>query len=125
MLVGDLVIWFYECLAGIQSDPACPGFKHILMKPHPVGDLKFVKASYQSAHGLIRSEWERPDSHFRWKVTLPPNTSATLFVPAHEASQVREGKRPAGSAPGVKFLRQEGDRAVFQVASGSYDFSVP
>ncbi len=125
MLVGDLVIWFYEYLAGIQSDPACPGFKHVLMKPHPVGDLKFVKASYQSVHGLIRSEWERPGKVFRWKVTLPPNTSATLFVPAQEASQVREGKRPASSAPGVKFLRQEGDRAVFQVASGSYDFSVP
>ena len=39
MLVGDLVIWLYEDLAGIKSDPAQPGFKHIIMQPHPVGDL--------------------------------------------------------------------------------------
>ena len=48
MLVGDFVIWLYECLAGIQSDPAQPGFKHIVMHPHVVGDLQWVKATHQS-----------------------------------------------------------------------------
>ncbi|HEY5345424.1 MAG TPA: family 78 glycoside hydrolase catalytic domain, partial [Verrucomicrobiae bacterium] len=40
MLIGDLVVWFYEDLAGIA--PASPGFKIIVMKPMPVGDLTFV-----------------------------------------------------------------------------------
>jgi alpha-L-rhamnosidase len=43
MLVGDLVIWLYETLAGIAPDPAQPGFKHIVMRPQPVGDLAFPK----------------------------------------------------------------------------------
>src|SRR5690606_19748964 len=59
MLVGDLVIWLYENLAGIKSDPEQPGFKHIIMKPELVGDLKFVKASHRSPYGWIRSEWHR------------------------------------------------------------------
>ena len=59
MLVGDLVIWLYEDLAGIKSDPAAPGFKHIIMKPTPVGDLTFVKATHNSPYGLISSEWHR------------------------------------------------------------------
>ena len=39
MLVGDLAIWFFEYLAGIKADPENPGFKHIIMRPHVVGDL--------------------------------------------------------------------------------------
>ena len=58
MLVGDLVIWFYEYLAGIAPDDANPGFKHIVMRPHPVGDLDWVKASFRSPYGLVRSEWQ-------------------------------------------------------------------
>ncbi len=59
MLVGDLVIWFYEYLAGIAPDDANPGFKHIVMRPHPVGDLTWVKASFRSPYGLVRSEWQQ------------------------------------------------------------------
>ena len=40
MLVGDLGIWLYENLAGIKPDPEQPGFKHIIMRPEPVGDLR-------------------------------------------------------------------------------------
>ena len=47
MLVGDLITWFYENLAGSRPDPAQPGFKHIIMHPTPVGDLTYVKASHK------------------------------------------------------------------------------
>ena len=53
MLVGDLGIWLYENLAGIKPDPEQPGFKHIIMRPEPAGDLQFVKASHRSPYGLI------------------------------------------------------------------------
>ena len=65
MLVGDLVIWLYENLAGIKPDPEQPGFKHIIMRPEPVGDLKFVKATHRSPYGLIASEWRRDGAEFR------------------------------------------------------------
>ena len=34
MLLGDLLTWYYENLAGIKSDPAAPGFKHVVMAPY-------------------------------------------------------------------------------------------
>jgi len=123
MLVGDLVIWFYECLAGIKPDPERPGFKHIIMKPHPVGDLQFVRASHRSPYGMIRSEWQRTSGMFRWQVTIPPNTSATLFLPTADPGTVKEGKRPASSVPGVKFLGGAAGRAVFEISSGRYEFT--
>ena len=78
MLVGDLGIWLYENLAGIKSDPEQPGFKHIVMRPEPVGDLQFVKASHRSPYGLIASDWQKKDGVFRWNITVPANTGNGL-----------------------------------------------
>jgi alpha-L-rhamnosidase len=123
MLVGDLVIWLYENLAGIQSDPARPGFKHIIMKPQPVGDLKFVRATHRSPYGLIRSEWFKTPTEFHWRVRIPPNTTATVCVPASRIDAVMEGALPASKAPGVKSFRYEGGRAIFEVGGGNYNFT--
>ena len=123
MLLGDLLIWFYENLAGIQTDPGTPGFKHIIMKPTPVGDLKFVKASYQSARGLILSEWDRRENIFEWKITIPANTFATIYIPAKSETAVKESGKKASSSEGIQFVRFENGRAIFKLVSGTYQFS--
>lgn len=123
MLLGDLLIWFYENLAGIQTDPLTPGFKHIIMKPEPAGDLKFVKASYQSVRGLIVSEWRRRENIFEWKITIPANTSATIYIPAKSETLVEESGKKAIPSEGIQFLSFENGRAIFRVVSGTYQFS--
>ena len=123
MLIGDLVIWFYEYLTGIAPDDANPGFKHIVMRPHPVGDLKWVKASFRSPYGLVRSEWQKEAGVFHWQITVPPNTTATVYVPAEKAEAVTESGKSAKDADGVKLVGTEDDRAVFQVTSGTYRFT--
>jgi alpha-L-rhamnosidase len=124
MLVGDLVLWFYECLAGIKADPSQPGFKHIIMEPHPVGDLKFVKATHRSPYGLITSEWQQDGAKFDWQITVPPNTTAAIHVPAQATASVRlNGKLPTQVA-GVEILCIDAERAVLNVASGQYRITV-
>ena len=122
MLVGDLVIWLYECLAGIQSDPAQPGFRHILMRPHTVGDLKWVKASHKSPYGLITSEWKIEGSAFHWKVAIPPGTTATVWVPAADGTEAKESGKPITEAAGVKVVQRDGNAVELEVVSGEYRF---
>jgi len=122
MLVGDLVTWLYEDLAGIKSDPALPGFKHIIMQPHPVGDLQFVEASHRSPYGLIVSNWKRDGKIFDWQITVPANSTATIYLPAKDANHVFESGKLARQAEGVAFLRMENGCAVFNVGSGKYHF---
>jgi alpha-L-rhamnosidase len=122
MLVGDLCIWFYEYLAGIKCDPGGPGFKKIIIKPEIVGDLRWVKANYDSIHGTIKSSWRIENGELRLDVTIPANTTATVYVPAKDADSVREGLVPAAEAEAVQFLRMEDGRAVFAVGSGKYQF---
>jgi alpha-L-rhamnosidase len=122
MLVGDFVIWLYESLAGIAPDPAQPGFKHILMRPQIVGDLQWVKATHQSPYGMIGSHWQLHGDTFDWQITVPPNSTATIWVPTMNVSTITESGQPAGQAAGVEFKRAESGHAVFVIQSGSYRF---
>jgi len=121
-MLGQIEEWFYHDVAGIRSDPAGPGFKKIILAPQPVGDLTWAKASYHSILGEIISDWTRAGEKFKLRVTIPANTTATVFVPAKPGSAVTENGQPAGRSRGVKWLRQEKDRAIFAVESGTYDF---
>jgi alpha-L-rhamnosidase len=121
-MLGQINEWFYHDLAGIGCDPDGPGFKKIIIKPQPVGDLTWAKASYDSVRGPIVSDWKRDGGKFTLNVTIPANTTATVYVPAKNKASVTEGGKPLDKAEGVKFLRMEKDRAVFAVQAGRYSF---
>ncbi|MDR3703374.1 MAG: family 78 glycoside hydrolase catalytic domain [Candidatus Sulfopaludibacter sp.] len=122
MQIGDLAVWMYEYLAGIRSDPDQPGFHHILIHPYPAGDLTSVRASHKSMYGPIATAWKRDALNFTLNVTVPPNTSATVWVPAKSAAAVTESGKSAGGAKGVKYMRSENGSAIFEVESGVYSF---
>ena len=124
MLIGDLGVWMYEYLAGIRPDPEQPGFRHAIIHPYPAGDLRFVRASHQSMYGRIATSWSRTGGNFRLDVTIPPGTSATVWLPAKDAAAVTESGQPVARARGVKFVRSEGNSALFEVESGKYSFAV-
>jgi hypothetical protein len=115
-MLGQITEWFYKDLVGIDIDPAGPGFKKIIIRPNPVGDLKWAQADYESIHGPISVRWERDGQKLTLKATIPANTTATVFVPSPE------GRNVSDAGAGAKFLRREGDRAVFAIESGSYTF---
>ena len=106
----------------VTFDPDNPGFRHILISPYPAGDLTFVKGTHQTMYGTIASSWKRAGGAFTLDVTVPPNTTATVWVPAKNAGAVTESGKPVAGARGVKLLRSGGAAAVFEVESGSYSF---
>ena len=121
-MLGQIEEWFYHDLAGIQNARGGAGFKAIVINPQPIGDITWARASYDSIRGMIVSDWKRDGGEFTLKTVVPPNTTATVFVPARAADAVRENGKPAQQSAGVKFLRFENGRAVFSVESGSYEF---
>jgi alpha-L-rhamnosidase len=121
-LGGPIGAYLYQVLGGIRPDPKGPGFKKIIIKPAIVGNLTWVKAHYDSLHGRIVSDWQREGDKLTMDVTIPVNTTATVYVPAKDAAGVTESGKPAGQAEGVKFLRMENAAAVYEVGSGCYRF---
>ena len=122
MLLGDLITWMYENLAGIKSDEKAVAFKKIIMKPMPVDGLTYVNASYHSSYGPVISKWKNKTEQFEWQVSIPANTTAIVYIPAVDLASVFENAKPAVNAPGVKFIRMEGKTALFELGSGDYSF---
>ena len=121
-MLGHITEWFYKDLVGIDCDPAGPGFKKILVRPTPIGDLEWAEATYRSVRGPISVRWERDDNRFRLATTIPANTTATVYLPAAAGSEVLESGVDVGGSPGVVFLRREGDCNVYAIGSGCYTF---
>lgn len=113
-MFGSVDEWFYRSLLGINA--AAPGFKKIIIKPQPAGDLRWAKGGYESIRGKISSEWRIEDDKFFLNVTIPPNTSAEIWIPAKANSTVTEDDKP------IQGVRFQNGYAVFYTGSGSYAF---
>ena len=82
---GCVCQWLWETVAGISTSLSRPGFQHIVMKPLPDKRLGFVKASYHSASGLIKSEWKFEGDKWIWKFSIPKGTTASVLLPGETA----------------------------------------
>lgn len=78
---GAVCQWIWQTCAGIASDPAHPGFKHIIMRPVPDRRLGHVEATYLSVAGLIKSHWKYKGNEWIWTFTIPQGATATVTLP--------------------------------------------
>ena len=122
-MLGHIMEWFYRDLAGLAPDPEAPGFKKVIIAPQVVGDVTWAQASYASPSGRFSVSWKKEPDNFHLEVELPPNTSATVSIPATSLEAIHENGRSASTAPGIRFLRQEGNRSIFAIESGQYHFT--
>ncbi len=122
--LGSCGQWLYDSVAGIGLDAEKPGFRHIVIHPRVGGGLTSASGSLRSIRGLISSSWSVKDGLFTLDVTVPANTTATVYVPAANPAAVQESGKPAAESEGVKLLKAEGGEAAFEVQSGSYRFTV-
>jgi alpha-L-rhamnosidase len=119
---GSVGEWIWRELAGIQPDEEQPGFKHFTIRPRPCPGLTWAKGEYGSIRGRILSDWRQEGNRFSLHVVIPPNTTATVCLPAKDAESVMEGAQPVAKAPGVQRIAFESAHAVLQVHSGTYRF---
>jgi alpha-L-rhamnosidase len=122
ILSGNFEAWCYQTLGGINYDPEQPGFKHIVLRPHPVGDLRWVRAAHTSMYGKIESDWETKNDRLHWRIVVPPGTTATVVVPTPQPNSVTESGQPIGRALGVRKIGQSAGTLSCEVGSGEYHF---
>jgi len=74
-------------------------------------------------YGTIHCDWTRSGRALRMNVTIPANTSATVFIPARDPAAVQENMIPLADSDGIKVIRFESHTLVIQVGSGEYRFT--
>lgn len=93
MLLGDLLPWCFNDLAGIRPDRWTPGYKHIVFRPaFDIQEMSHVDASYVSIYGKIVSRWRKTLTHIEWDVELPPNTTGEVHLPDGRKESIGSGK---------------------------------
>ncbi|WP_046369809.1 alpha-L-rhamnosidase [Flavihumibacter petaseus] len=123
MLLGDLLVWYYEYLAGIKTDQKLTGFKKVVMRPEFPAGLKQVSAYLDSRYGKIASAWKKQDGQISWTVTIPPNTTAALDIPGNAATIRESGKLIAGQQT-FTTSRVSDTVTRVEIGSGTYQFTV-
>jgi len=118
--IGD---WMYRVTAGLEIDPAAPGYKHAIVRPRPGGGLTNVSAWHETLYGPLASIWTLSGDRFELVITVPPNTRATVWLPSAQLAEVAESGRPVAPGIGIESARQEGGAVVVEVGSGRYTFA--
>ena len=117
--IGD---WMYRVSAGIET--MGPGYKHIIIQPHPAKKLTYSRASFESSYGTIGSGWEKKDGKVIIKVRIPANTSATIILPATVQDKVTEGGKPLSQNIYLKDIKLADNKLTMQAGSGEYTFEI-
>ena len=119
---GAIGEWLYRVVAGIEIDPAHPGYKHFLIQPQPGGGLTSVKASLESMYGRIGSNWNLEGNYFSLVVEIPPNTTATVRLPDADLERVIERGKRLNQVYGVVSSTERDGAVYVEVGSGKYQF---
>ncbi len=120
---GSVGQYLYSVVGGINA--ASPGYQAVLVQPVPGNGLTWANTSYNSANGLISTAWTNAGNAFNVAVTIPPNTTAQVYVPTTNAAAITESGVPAASSPGVTYVGVSNNFAVYAVGSGNYLWSSP
>ncbi|HTK49550.1 MAG TPA: alpha-L-rhamnosidase C-terminal domain-containing protein, partial [Gemmatimonadaceae bacterium] len=120
--IGD---WMVHTVAGLDLDPAEPGYAHIVVHPMPGGGLDSARAELLTPYGSAASGWTTAGGRLRVAVRVPPNARATVHLPGATLADVREGTRAVASAPGVTSASQGRGETIVEIGSGDYAFEYP
>jgi len=118
-MFGSVAAWTVRWLAGLAPSPDAVGFDRVLLRPQPVGDLRWARAEYRSLRGLVRSAWRREEGGLQMEFTLPVGVTAELELPRIcDPSTLRESGRGIAEVPGVERLGAH----RYRLGSGRYRF---
>ncbi|MDY3069401.1 MAG: family 78 glycoside hydrolase catalytic domain [Parabacteroides sp.] len=121
-MFGSVGEWMFHSLGGIQM--TSPGFRTFRIKPQPAEGLDWVKCSYDSSYGKIRSEWKKSEESFLMKIEIPVNTVADIYVPVKENNRISLNDEDVNSCKYVKNIAYMDGYAIIKVESGLYDIKV-
>lgn len=117
--IGD---WMYRVIAGVDTREDAPGYKQIVIKPHPGGNFTFANLDYETLYGKVSSHWKTDSAKFYLDAQIPANTTATIYIPAKDSNSLMDGGKPVTAD--VKLDGIEDGYIKLEVGSGSYNFSV-
>jgi alpha-L-rhamnosidase len=92
IMFGDISAWFYEWIAGIQQEDSSVGYRRIVFRPNPFGEITSASASYLSSQGRIACAWKLRGKTLDVRMEVPGGTTARLLPPKTSGSTSGEAQ---------------------------------
>ena len=108
-MLGHLMEWFYSGIGGVRADKESVAFKKFILHPEMVGNIYWADVSFKSPYGEIKSKWEIKDTSFVYKVTVPVNTTAWVYLPGVDVELIQESGKPIKEKADIQFIRVENE----------------
>ena len=109
---GSCGEWMYAHIGAIDLAETEPGYTRFIVRPVMVPGLDHAKASLDSMHGRIETQWTRQDGEMMLRLLVPANTSADVILPG-EIITSNLGEKPE--------IQWQDGRCKVQVAAGRYE----
>jgi len=81
MMLGHLMEWFYAGLGGIYQETGSVAYKDIVIAPKPVGQIEWVRCSFESPKGIVSTDWKIEDKTFKLDLGVPDGATARVILP--------------------------------------------
>ena len=121
IMFGEIGAWFYKSPGGIYPDEQQPGFKNVILKPDFVKGLNSFEASHLGPYGMIISSWKKTGTKIAYQVTIPPNSTAELYL---KGKTILENGKKLADDGNIKWKNPQTDLYVLSLKSGSYIFTI-
>lgn len=121
---GAIGEWMYRHVAGIVIDPEQPGYKHILLSPHPGGGLTNASGEIETLYGKVGSNWKYEGDNFVYQVQIPANTTATVTLPYAKTDHLTLNAQSLPQAV-KENMAQIQNAVTLKIGSGTYEFRYP
>ncbi|RYZ51388.1 MAG: alpha-L-rhamnosidase, partial [Chitinophagaceae bacterium] len=120
--IGD---WLYRRMVGLDSEEGAVGYKKMRIKPHVGRDITHASVVYDTRYGTVKTGWKLNEGNIIVDAEIPPNTTATVYIPGASAETVEEGGKKLTTGRGVQILGMENGYLKLAIGSGKYSFSAP
>ncbi len=117
---GAIGKWLYSTVAGIDIDEEYPGYKNIIIKPHPGGGLTHAKAEINTMYGVASSSWEMEGDQILLNIVIPVNSISNIYLPVNDLETVVVDDKSVTENSEVNIVRPKDGRPYIKSGSGSY-----
>ena len=123
-MMGSVDSWFYKYVLGINPDINNPAFQQFSIRPVIFNDLDYAEGELKTVKGVIKSAWHKQGNLLTMNVTVPPNTTAMVYVPAKTVKAITESGKNISKTDGINLMGEENGSVILKVGSGSYLFKI-
>lgn len=120
--IGD---WMYRTMVGLDNEDGSIGYKKMRIRPQIGGNLRHAAIKYETRYGSVATGWKLENESLVLDAEIPPNTTATIYIPGAVAETVEESGKKLAAVKEVKVIGEDDGYLKLEIGSGKYRFRTP